>query len=119
MVHVSCNPNQAASDSKFNWFPKNSEDDVVDFRNPLDGTLPSIPEFDEESEYDVNEEDFDDEDDGNFELNHITNNKRSPNSVSIICGFIVYKSHQQSLGTVFDRPNYKKGNIFANNTKTF
>lgn len=136
-VHVSSHPNQAPSDSEFTWSMKNSEDEVDDFRSRSDGPLPSVAEFDEtENEYKANEVDFDDEDDGYFEL---TSNKRSPHPVSIIrgwhdiyftnfvlindrwcdlrglSGFIVLETHQQSLRTVFDRRKIKKGKYFHQN----
>lgn len=78
---MSSHPNKALSDSEFTWSPKNSENDV---------DVGEIEELD--NEYDFNDVDFDEDDDGNFDHYSISNNKRSPNSVSMLENVLNSKS---------------------------
>lgn len=82
-AHVTNLPNQESSDPEFTWAPKNSDDDLEDFRSVSQDRLPAAEEFNEiKGEYDMNDVDFGNEDDGYYDFISIRNNKRSPNSVS-------------------------------------
>lgn len=101
-AHVTNLPNQESPDPEFTWAPKNSDDDLEDFRSISKDRLPAAEEFNEiKGEYDMNDVDFGNEDDGYYDFISIRNNKRSPNSVSIFfethCKQLCYKTYQFQL----------------------
>ena len=84
IAHLSGLPNRELTDREFELSPKNSEDDVS-FRSLSYGhTSPSDEDEEFDNENDLNDVDFDEEVDREVGLPSITNNKRSPNSVSIL-----------------------------------
>ena len=84
IAHVSGHPNRELTGTEFEWSPRNSEDDL-DFRSLSYGrTSPSDEHKELDDEDDLNDVDFDEEIDGEYGLPSITNNKRNPNSVSIV-----------------------------------